>query len=364
MSKSKGNVVDPWYIIEKYGADASRWYFYTVNQPGDAKLFAERDIDKSLKKFILIFWNSFLFFETYGKNQKSEILNPKSTDVLDRWIVSKLNSLIRSVTGNLDDYDVTSAARIIENFVTEELSQWYIRRSRQRFQKPKTKKELKEASETLGFVLLNLSKLAAPFIPFLSEYLYRNLIKVQSQSSVHLEAWPKANGKLIDLKLEEKVRKIREIVTLALAERAKAGIKVRQPLSELIINNYQLKKERELLELIREEVNVKEISFGKSLKLETKITAELKEEGMIREIIRHIQEMRKTADLKPKDKISVKYLADNEIVEILIKNKKIILEEARVKDLVLKDKSKEIFDAEKEMLVDDKKLWLAIKKIK
>jgi isoleucyl-tRNA synthetase len=385
MSKSKGNVVDPWSIIEKYGTDTTRWYFYTINQPGDAKLFSERDVGQTLKKFILTLWNSYAFLGTYIPKKKFPISKgwrvgsvqfPKS--ILDRWIISKLSSLIQEVTQRLDNYDVTGSARAIEKFTIEDLSQWYIRRSRKRFQKPETKKELKEASETLGFVLLTLSKLTAPFIPFLSEEIYQKIFNFQLSNfnSVHLEEWPKVNKKSIDKKLEEKMNKVREIVTLALAERAKAGIKVRQPLSSLKIKNQKGTsssparakiKNNELLELIKEEVNVKKIIFDTKIKreveIDTRITPELKEEGIIREVIRNIQEMRKKAKLRPKDRIQVQYSGTPELNKILNRNKKFILKEAKVKNLVLGERPKQVFDVERDLKVDQQKLWLAIKKI-
>jgi isoleucyl-tRNA synthetase len=367
MSKSKGNVVEPNSIIEKYGADATRWYFFTINQPGDAKLFSEKDVEQSLKKFILTLWNSFVFFETYKekskfKSQKSK-LEVKSQNLLDKWIISRLNNLIQEVTRKLDNYEMTGGARMIENFVIEDLSQWYIRRSRKRFQRPETKRELKGASETLGFILLTLTKLAAPLIPFLSEKIYQDIIEVRPQSSVHLEDWPKVNKKLIDNNLEEKMKEIREIITSALAERAKVGIKIRQPLASLQIPKSKLQIPKDLFELIKEEVNVKEIKFGKSLKLETEITPQLREEGVIREIIRNIQEMRKKAKLKPKDKILVRYSGTPDLNKILSRNKKFILKEAKVKKLVLGERPTRVFLVEREVKIDQQKLWLAIKKI-
>jgi len=360
MSKSKGNVVDPWYIIGKYGVEATRWYFFTINQPWDPKLFSEKDIAEILRKFILTFWNCYLFFETYGK--KKEAASPRSKNILDKWIVSRLESLIEEVTENFENYDITRAGRLIEKFVIEDLSLWYIRRSRKRFQKPKNEKELREASQTLKFVLLNLSKILAPFLPFLAEFVYQRVqnLNFKFSNSVHLENWPKVNKKLIDKKLERKMEKVREIVSQVLAERQKAKIKVRQPLKELQITNYWLKKEPELIELIKEEVNVKNISFGKEFRLDTKITPELKEEGIIREIVRHIQEMRKEASLKPKDKILVGYLGGEYISEILEKNKDSILGEARVLDLKKKEGK---FDLEKEVKVENEKIILAIKKV-
>ena len=383
MSKSKGNVVDPWYIIGKYGVESTRWYFYTVNQPGDAKLFSEKDVDQALKKFILTLWNCFLFYNTYAKQRgkkhkdisgNQRLYQRKSAVLLDEWIISKLNTLIKDTTQKLDKYDVTGAARAIENFVVEDLSLWYIRRSRRRLQKPKTKKELKEASEVLNCILLTVCKLSAPFIPFLSEEIYQRLkpdVKRRSTSgfdrSVHLEDWPEVNKKLINNQLEKKMLKVREVVTLALAERAKAGIKVRQPLQKLKIKNGKLKIDKQLLELIKDEVNVKEIVFDRKIKkeveLDIEITPELKEEGMIREVIRNIQEMRKIAGLKPRDKILAGYSCALELSQILAKNKEFILREAKVKDLIFGEKNKETLDLGKEIKVDQQILWLTIKKV-
>jgi isoleucyl-tRNA synthetase len=361
MSKSKGNVVDPWYIIQKYGVEATRWYFFTFNQPGDPKLFSEKDIGEILRKFILTFWNCYLFFETYAK--KKELASPKSKNILDKWIISRIESLIKEVTKSFENYDITRAGRLIEKFVIEDLSLWYIRRARRRFQKPENEGELKEASQTLKFVLLNFTKILAPFLPFLSEFIYQKICNFQFKIcnfSVHLENWPKVKEKLIDKKLERKMEKVREIVSLALAGRQKAKIRVRQPLNELQIKNYWLKKEPELLELIKDEVNVKKVSFGREFKLDTKITPELREEGVIREIIRHIQEMRKETGLKPKDKIFVGYSGSEEVLRILERNKESILKEARILDLKKKEGK---FDLERKVKVDNEEIILAIKRV-
>ena len=366
MSKSKGNVVDPWYIVEKYGSDSTRWYFYTVNQPGDSKLFSEKDIQESLRKFILAFWNCYVFYNTYANKNISvnqRIYQRKSAVLLDRWIISRLNELIQTVTTYLDNYNVTDAARNIENFVINDLSLWYIRRSRKRFQSPENEKELKEASQTLGFVLLTLSKLVAPFIPFLSEKIFQEIEnwKLKIGNSIHLEDWPKLNKKSIDKKLNKKMEKTREIVTLALAERVKAQIKVRQPLASLKIPSTKFQIPKELVDLIKEEVNVKEITFGKNFKLDTKVTPELKEEGTLREIIRNLQEMRKIGGFTPKDVISIQFLTEKKLSEILFKNKEKILKNTKAKNLNFGKKEK--FQIEKEISIDTQKLWLAIKKI-
>jgi len=364
MSKSKGNVVDPWFILGKYGADATRWYFFTINQPGDPKLFSERDVKEIFKKFILIFWNCFQFFETYVPRKIRESIPkvPKAANLLDKWILSRLNNLIREVNKRLDNFDVTFAARRIENFVVNDLSLWYIRRSRKRFQNPKTKLELKKASQVLGFVLITLSKLTAPFIPFLSEEIFQRVqnLNYKTKKSVHLENWPRENKKMIDKILERKMERTREIVARALAERAKVKIKVRQPLSELIINDYSLKKYPDLLELIKEEVNVKKISFGKKFKLDTKITKELKEEGILREIIRQIQQKRKLENLKPTQKIIVFFEGESEIISLLKKYREKIQKEGKIKKVVFKKPKK--FDFEFKIKVEEKEVLIFIKK--
>lgn len=353
MSKSKGNVVDPWQIIEKYGSDAVRWYFFTVNQPGDVKLFSEKEIGEALKKFIMTYWNSYVFFDTYAQKKASL----RSKHILDKWIVSRLNELIEKVTESLDKYDIVSGARAIEFFTINDLSLWYIRRSRRRFQKPQTKKELVEASSTLNYVLLNLSKLTAPFVPFLSEEIYKSLSK---KTSCHLENWPKADKRLIDKSLNQKMDKARELVSKALAERAKAGIKVRQPLTELTIKE---RIDKALIDLLKEEINVKKISIGKSFKLNIKITEELRQEGIAREVVRQIQEMRKKAGYKPYHKISVQYFGDTSLNNILTKHKPFILKETKAKDFMLKEKLNKAFDVEREIKVGQEILWLAIKKL-
>ncbi len=351
MSKSKGNVIDPRQIIEKYGVDAVRWCFFTINRPGDSKLFSEKDVDQALKKFILTYWNSWVFLRTYAPKG----IGPKfsgSSDLLDKWIISKLNGLVLQATSQFESYGITSAARAIENFVVNDLSLWYIRRSRKRFQKPESKKELRESSQTLSFVLHVLSRLTAPFIPFLSDHIYQGKFK-----SVHLDDWPRADKKLIDEKLERQMEKVRQTVTEALKERSNAGIKIRQPLAELQV---PLKLQKELEDLIKEEVNVKKVSFGKSLKLDTDITPALKEEGNIREIIRHIQEMRKKAGYKPKDRIGIRY--SGELDEVFSRKKEFILKEARLTELEAGAKESRVFDSEKETSIDGKKLWLGVKK--
>ncbi len=397
MSKSKGNVVDPWQIIEKYGSDATRWYFFKVNQPGDPKFFSEKEVSECLKRFIMTFWNCYVFYNTYAdkrghrrrftqKNIRGEQRNyqRKSEALLDKWIISRVNQLILETTKNLESYKITEVARTIENFVIKDLSQWFIRRSRRRFQSPSRKKEKMEAASVLHYLLLTLSKITAPLIPFLAEEIYQQLTKsarpVGSRKlsfGVHLENWPKANRKLIDENLNKKMDETRQIVTLGLKARMRSGIKVRQPLSELQI--VKPAKGKELLGLISEELNIKEVTLvsklpkGKSwiiesangfkIALNTEIPVKLKEEGLMREVIRNIQEMRRMAHLKPKDRILIQYFGSPNLNQIFAKNKNFIVRETKAKNFLLGEKLKQTFDIEREIKVDKQKLWIGIKKL-
>jgi len=335
MSKSLGNVVDIWQMIDKYGADVIRWHFYTINQPGEEKRFDEEGLKESTKIFITLL-NVLNFYKLFISGGVGGLEKKDLSHVLDKWINSKLNSLIKEVTEKLDKYDTFAAAREIERFITD-LSVWYVRRSRERF-----KNDDKKAVRVLKYVLLNLIKLMAPFTPFVTEHIYKeisSLAKVlEDKESVHLCDWPKLNKKFIDKKLEEKMKKVREICSLALQARAKANLKVRQPLSKLKIKSQKLKVE--LADLIRDEVNIKEIIFGAKIEneveLDTTITEELKEEGIVRDFVRQIQEMRKKQGLTPKDKIKV-YFGDTNLKELVEKNKEQIKKQVIAKDMIFRE---------------------------
>ncbi|MEK7510350.1 MAG: class I tRNA ligase family protein [Patescibacteria group bacterium] len=366
MSKSKGNVVNPWNMIERYGVEAIRWYFFSINQPGDPKLFSERDIQQTTRKFILTLWNCFVFYETYRAG-KAKIKNLKlpSSNILDRWILSRLSGTIREMTNKLDAYDITGAARTLESFVVDDVSLWYIRRSRQRFQNPSRPREKDEASFLLAHILLTTSKLAAPFIPFLSEFIYGRVAD-SVLKSVHWEDWPKEDFSIKNERLEEEMAKVREIVAKALAERAKAGIKVRQPLATLKIKNQKLKIAPEFHELIKEELNVKEIVFDKEISqevvLDTSITPLLKKEGMAREIMRYIQEMRKEAGYKPRQRITLHYGGSEEILTVMREYGDIIRGVAGLKELREGEEIKEVFDRKQEFTLEGQKLWIGMRK--
>ncbi len=359
MSKSRGNVVEPEKIINQYGADALRFYFYSVNQPAEAKCFSEKQVEEVVKKVFLILFNILSFYELYATKKIN--LKLKSKNILDQWILSKLNLLIDEVTNHLDDYQITEASRKISSFI-DELSTWYLRRSRDRF---KDEKERKNALSTLGYVLLNLSKILAPFCPFLSEEIYQRLrdkiYGLKLFESVHLEEWPRS--KKIDQKLIDEMERVKEICEKGHALRKKAGIKVRQPLSLLKIKD-RGKIKKELLDLIKDELNIKEIIFdpqiNEEIEIDTVITPALKEEGILRELIRQINNLRKEKKLTIKEKIEIYYQTDSEeLVEIIKKNLNILKKQVLAKKI---EEKKRLPKRKKELEIENKKIALFFKK--
>lgn len=287
MSKSKGNVVAPWDVFNEVGADATRWYFYSVISPGPSFRFSIELVTSVVKRFMLILWNCYNYFVTYA-NLHSWQPNTKEKEkrLLDKWILARLNELIADTTSYLDSYNFYAATQKIEFFVTNDLSQWYIRRSRN---------DVEEAFlSTMYQVLVDLSKLLAPFIPFLSESIYRNLTK---EESVHLADWPKIK-KLSeeDRNLIVEMNNARAIVEKAHAIRKENKLPVKQPLRNLSSSG-PFDFSCDIYSIITDEVNVKEWVHKKSnklsVKLDTRITKELKEEGEARQIIRMIQDERK-----------------------------------------------------------------------
>jgi isoleucyl-tRNA synthetase len=366
MSKSKGNIVDPWEAMNKYGADAVRWYFYTVNPPGEPKRFDEAELLKTSRQFFSLLYNSFVFFDTYkNKDSRTGVPDLKSVkNILDRWILSRLNETIVSATDKLNAYGIGEAGRAMENFVGD-LSRWYIRRSRRRFQRGNPSADgqgdFENASNILGYVLLETSKLIAPLSPFFGEALYKSL---SANESVHLENWPKADKKFIDKKLSAAMEEVRNIASAVLAKRAELGIKVRQPLPELKIKNEELKGQKEILDILKDEVNVKEIKFdaklGADFELDTNITHELKEEGILRELIRTIQDLRQDAKLKPQDVIELFVDGAEEIKFIVSKNAEFLKKEVKAKTVDIGKPPR--FESEIETKIDGMSVWIGLKK--
>ena len=350
MSKSKGNIVAPQEMADKYGMDALRWYFFTINAPGDEKRFEEKDVALRQRGFVATFWNSFVFWDTYVKKvQSSKFKVQKTNNILDGWVLAKLNQLVLRVTENLDKYDLVSAARAIDEFTIVDFSQWYVRRSRRRLQRPESAQEKNNAAAVMAEVLASLAELSAPFAPFVSDVVYRGLRKKMElkEESVHLRLWPKSEvgGRRSEVGITEEMEAVREIVAEALKLRAAAGIKVRQPLAKLQITNDKLRRQAELLDLIKDEVNVKEIVFGDETDLDTEMTPELREGGFIREFIRNIQEKRRELGLSPIDRRVLRIENgfdgdDRTFLDIVRSNKETIIKETGMSAIYFSEQGK------------------------
>jgi isoleucyl-tRNA synthetase len=268
MSKSRGNVVNPWDVINSYGADATRWYMFASAPPYNPRRFSGELVGDLLRQFMLTLWNTYAFFVTYAnldgwtpaKLEPSPALAPT-----DRWALARLNALVRDVTQMLDSYDIHGPARAVEAFV-EELSNWYVRRNRRRFWKAEDDADKNAAYQTLYTCLTTVAGLLAPFTPFLAEAIYRNLVAEQlpdTPESVHLAPWPASDPKLIDEQLLADTALLLETVSLGRAARRGAGQKVRQPLAELWVRAPAGGAEglRRFEADLREELNVKAVRY-------------------------------------------------------------------------------------------------------
>lgn len=293
MSKSVGNIVNPQEMIDLYGVDALRLWMYSVNQPGDSKNFDSGTVDEIVKKVFNPMRNIVSFYELY-LDESTKMFAGESKHVLDRWIVARLNEVIEEGTQALESYQVFESARLIRDFVND-FSTWYVRRSRDRF-KSENRDEKNEALRTTRFVLLELVKYMAPFTPFFAEDVYRSLRLDTDRESIHLADWPEAGD--VDENLLRDMQKVRETVTRVLELRAKANIKVRQPLASLVVRE---DFSPELRTIIAEEVNIKEVasdpSMASELELDIALTPDLIEEGIARDLIRAIQDARKKENL-------------------------------------------------------------------
>lgn len=364
MSKRLKNYPEPMKIIDKYGADAMR--LYLLNSPAikaDDLCFSEKGVDQMLKKNLIILWNVFGFYKLYALKTKESFQKNQyqSLHVLDKWILSKMNALNKAITEAMEKYDLSQAVKPIEQFI-DDLSIWYLRRSRQRF---KDTENSQKASPVLKHVLFTLSKLISPFVPFISEQLYQSLKNEDDLISVHLCDYPKFDEELIDKKIEKEMEIVREIISLALAERAQEGLKVRQPLGELRIKNDELKDKEELLQLIKDEVNVKKVVFDDKLKKEMEIdkniTPELKEEGMMREGLRQIQVIRKKANLLPTDEIIVSFQGDDSILQLFKKNENQIKKELKIKEISWNKVNN--FEFKSDIFLDSNNITIFLKKV-
>jgi isoleucyl-tRNA synthetase len=274
MSKSRGNIVEPWDVLNDQGADALRWYLFTASPPGSPRRFSTGLVNESLRKYMLTLWNTYAFFVTYanldGWKPSDEPFNTENLALIDRWALARLNALVRDVTANFEAYDVTSAGRDIEAFV-DELSNWYVRRNRRRFWKADSDTDKQAAYYTLYTCLLTVAKLAAPFIPFVSEALYRNLTGLANNSagsnvaeSVHLAAWPVCQEEHLNQQLVDDTQVLLTAVSLGRSARKAAGVKIRQPLQALLVRAPSPAATEGLRRFeaeLRDELNVKTVSY-------------------------------------------------------------------------------------------------------
>jgi isoleucyl-tRNA synthetase len=355
MSKSKGNVIDPWAVINNYGADALRWYML-VSTPGeDNHRFSTKMLEETMRKFLLTLWNTYSFFTLYANIDHFvpqplpvDSEQPKAFTELDSWIISELNRLISEVAKLMDSYNPTSATRRIEGFI-DNLSNWYVRRNRRRFWKSENDADKLAAYTTLHQCLVTLSQLLAPFVPFIAEELYQNLsrsVSPAARESVHLTDFPIADETKINDKLNGDVELAMKISSLGRASRAKAGIKVRQPLDRALVG-VETEGEKKALENlateVMEEINVKQLVVssgaegrGESLHyqdmpdysvvndsrywvaISTELTPDLIAEGVSRELVRHLQNMRRNAKFDITDHIITHYQTKEPLIKQVI----------------------------------------------
>ena len=265
MSKSKGNGVDPFLLLDTVGADATRWHFYTCSAPWLPTRLSLENVQETQRGFLSTLWNVYSFYVLYAEIDKFnplEYSDFKITNIMDKWIISKLNTLVKEVDEKLDKYNITAAALQIEEF-TDELSNWYVRRNRERFWAQDLNEEKIGAYVTLYKVLTVLSKVIAPFVPFMAEEIYQNLVvglDKKAPESVHLCLWPEVEENKIDAKLEEEMDLAYKIVKLGRSARNSANIKNRQPLAEMLISADNLPKY--YLDVVKEELNVKKVELG------------------------------------------------------------------------------------------------------
>ncbi|QQS61609.1 MAG: class I tRNA ligase family protein [Candidatus Moraniibacteriota bacterium] len=366
MSKKLKNYPDPSGIIEKYGADTLRMYL--LGSPvvmAENLNFSEKDIAEIFRGMFRMLQNTYAFFTMYanvdGFLPQDISITPvtkKKKHVLDRWLLSKFWVLTKKVNEAMELYELARATRYFAPFV-DDLSNWYIRRSRKRFWKSENDADKKEAYETLYYVLVEFSKLLAPFAPFISEEIYRNLTK---KESVHLEDYPQTKDENIDEEVLQNMDLAREYISKGLQKRAEAGIEVRRPLASVtlpvIISSSQYKK------IIKEELNVKKVICKEDEKcfdveLDTNITPELKLEGLARTIIRVIQEMRNQAKYDVENRIHLGYVGAEEVFSLF--GASLIAKETLAKEVI--SGRIENADAEKEITVNDWTVILTIKKV-
>jgi isoleucyl-tRNA synthetase len=333
MHKSWGNAVDTDEAFDKMGADVMRWAFCRQNPVQNLNF--GYGLGDEVRRKLLTLWNVYSFFVTYanidGVSPASLAAAPGEPSHLDRWILSRLNSLVKLARERLDDYDPSATPRAVEEFI-DDLSVWYVRRSRRRFWKSASDTDKQAAYRALHDCLVTLAKLVAPFMPFIAEELYQNLVRpaeTGTPESVHLSDYPEPDASLIDLALEKEVGIVRAVVSLGRAAREKSKLKVRQPLQAVIVRLNEPNERDAILrhaDTIREELNVHDLLFSDkgapfpadhvveedpehAVGICTTLTTELENEGLARELVHKVQNLRKSAGFEVTDRIRLHYQA-------------------------------------------------------
>ena len=277
MSKSKGNAVDPFEALSAYGADAIRWYFYTSSAPWIPKRFNGKLVQEGQRKFMGTLWNTYAFFVLYANidnfDASKYTLDYEKLSVMDKWLLSKLNTVIKEVDNNLSNYRIPEAARALDDFV-DDMSNWYVRRSRERFWAKGMEQDKINAYMTLYTALVTICKCAAPMIPFMTEDIYQNLVRSVDQTapeSIHLCDFPVANEVYIDAELEKNMDEVLKIVVMGRACRNSANIKNRQPIGNMFVKAPSALPEF-FVEIIEDELNVKKVTFTDDVSAYTSYT--------------------------------------------------------------------------------------------
>ena len=333
MSKSKKNFTDPYQLMTTIGADALR--FYMLSSPimqAESLNFKDEECSMIQRTIFGTLWNVRQFYLTYSEGMDVQIIKPQSLHTLDRWIFSRLIEVTEHVTANMNNYDIAEALRPIRPFV-DDLSTWWLRRSRERIKNKQNPDDAMDALRTLREILLDFAKVLAPFAPFFSEKMYQDL--EGGKMSVHLDRWPKPDEGMRDLGLEKDMQWIRDIVNAGLEQRVSTKIPVRQALASIKVamkdmdSMMRISQKSDLLNLIRDELNVLQVELLPAkddqaddwkVELDTVLTPELKLMGLHREIVRHVMQLRKQKGMTPQDKIEVTLSLTNEALKEEIKS--------------------------------------------
>jgi isoleucyl-tRNA synthetase len=334
-----------------------RWYFYTSSPVGENYRTSAETLRETVQQFFIPLWNCYSFFVTYARLDSFDVSQAAvpvaERHVLDRWLLSKLSGLVAAVTTGLDSYDANEPSRRIHRFV-DDLSNWYIRRSRRRFWKSQSDSDKLAAYQTLYETLRTVSQLMAPFVPFTSDAIYRNL---SSDQSVHLSDFP-ATTSYQDAQVEADMARARQAVEAGLSARDAARLKVRQPLASIALPGDPLPEE--IAAIVREELNVKALTFNApEVKLDTEITEELRLEGLAREVVRAIQDRRKKLGLNVEDRIDTRYDADGMLVRALERHGDYVKNETL--SLTLDKGRADDFNGE-QMMLEGEQIWIGLKR--